>query len=151
MLHDIICRQEKYMAVGAAGVQTSCTPIIRREVALRLLERGVGLASESGWEATAPCPTPALVRLCSNTKAGPLHSELNLWAAFSLLWELPCALSCQVHRKLQVDRGWHPNERPVDDQALPASFSYAVPCREASAILGHGGVRSAGSCGQEGS
>lgn len=84
---------------GWVRVQTSCTSITRREVALRL-EWGEGLVSESGWEATAPCPTPGLVGLCWNTKAGPLHSELSLWAAFSLLGECPSAPFCHGAREI---------------------------------------------------
>lgn len=48
------------MAVGGewAGVQTSCTSITRREVALRLLEWGEGLVSESGWGGNRSMPHP---------------------------------------------------------------------------------------------
>lgn len=48
------------MAVGA-GVQTSCTSITRREVVLRLLERGAwaeGLVSESDWGEDSSMPPP---------------------------------------------------------------------------------------------
>lgn len=50
---------------GRAGVQTSCTSIRRREVALRLSEGGKGLVSELGpGRRQLHAPGPGVVGIC---------------------------------------------------------------------------------------